>query len=115
MNNNESEVVEMGSESDNATIHSNADDNEGGIPIKNEHPSSKMNRIFINLGIESSHEVKNGDHYFVLSETDVGNEFFENVRLYLDKNKYAIICPDDDLFQIISEVYRKKLNKRTPN
>lgn len=104
--------IEIHAISDEATIHSNADDSSTGFGIKLAHPPYRMNRIIVSrdntpdLKIENK-ENSTTDYYLKISAP---HEFVNFVKDYCSKDRYALICHDQQLGQQLSELYRNHFN-----
>lgn len=99
-------------ESDNETVHSNSDNSDKGIPIKNKFAHSRMNRLFIEPGSHYSVRKDNRDIHACVPYTNFDNYAFKLLRDYLGKPFYAVVTNDEKTYQLLSECYRKNFDPK---
>ncbi|VVC87368.1 unnamed protein product [Leptidea sinapis] len=85
-----------------STVHSCQQDSDQGIPIINSYPPKRLRRVVFELAPYKNVKYEKGMWYFYIPPIDK-----EYMLEYLNKEKYAFIIPNDELYCKISDVYRK--------
>ncbi|GBP33084.1 Retrovirus-related Pol polyprotein from transposon 17.6 [Eumeta japonica] len=82
-----SRIELQNNESDAATVHSNNDDEETGIPIVDGFAHSRKNRIFLQESPTSKWKQDKNDIYIKIPLVNFDAEFSKNWKKYIDPKK----------------------------
>ncbi|GBP53067.1 Retrovirus-related Pol polyprotein from transposon 17.6 [Eumeta japonica] len=110
-----SRIELQNNESNAATVHSNNDDDETGIPIVNGFAHSRKNRIFLQESPTPKWKRNKNDVYIKIPLVNFDTEFSKNWKKYIDlkKTDYAVVTQNEKLFYKLSEFYRKNVDKKS--
>ncbi|VVC96113.1 unnamed protein product [Leptidea sinapis] len=90
-----------------STVHFCQQDSDQGIRIINNYPPKRLRRVVFELAPYKNAKYEKGMWYFYIPPIDQEDSIREYMLEYLNKEKYAFIIPNDELYCKISEVYRK--------
>ncbi|GBP51587.1 Retrovirus-related Pol polyprotein from transposon 17.6 [Eumeta japonica] len=110
-----SRIELQNNESNAATVHSNNDDDETGIPIVDGFAHSRKNRIFLQESPTPKWRRDKNDVYIKIPLVNFDTEFSKNWKKYIDPKKtdYAVVTQNEKLFYKLSEFYRKNVDKNS--
>ncbi|GBP03515.1 Retrovirus-related Pol polyprotein from transposon 17.6 [Eumeta japonica] len=110
-----SRIELQNNESNAATVHSNNDDDETGIPIVDGFAHSRKNRIFLQESPTPKWRREKNDVYIKIPLVNFDTEFSKNWKKYIDPKKtdYAVVTQNEKLFYKLSEFYRKNVDKNS--